>query len=125
MKIIDWESWFSDVKKNTRLIDQYIALYPSDLNGDKSEKAFTLKSFRSVWQKVLLLKIFIEHLCHIDQLLYGRCMTLWNYFDKDLDLKQMVFFRKLLKFIQMISKMIDNKYSKACKGKCQDNKLSN
>ena len=125
MKNTEWQDWFNDVKKNTRLIEHYIALYSSELNADNNNEtaepntndSFTLNSFRSVWQKVLLLKFFIEHLCHIDQALYVRCITLWNYFEKDLDLKEMKHFAKLFKFIKMISNMMDKKYSVTCKGK--------
>ena len=60
MIIKEWQVWFNDVKKNTRLIEQYIALYSSELNIEnkkaatesKTNDTLTLKSFRSVWQKV-------------------------------------------------------------------------
>ncbi len=125
MIIKEWQVWFNDVKKNTRLIEQYIALYSSELNIEnkkaaiesKTNDTLTLKSFRSVWQKVLLLKFFIEHFCHIDQSLYICCITLWNFFDKDLDLKEMKYFARLLKFIKMISIVMDKKCLVTCKGK--------
>ena len=125
MIIKEWQVWFNDVKKNTRLIEQYIALYSSELNIEnkkaaiesKTNDTLTLKSFRSVWQKVLLLKFFIEHLCHIDQSLYIRCITLWNFFDKDLDLKEMKYFARLLEFIKFISIVMDKKCLVTCKGK--------
>ena len=123
MKISDWVDWFGMVKKNSALIESYIGFDTNDFNNNIKETSSHTEDiggridFKPIWQKVNLLKFFIEHLCPLDEFLYNRCITLWNFFDTSIDLKKFIHFEKLLKFFTNISKAIINKLSIGCKGK--------
>ena len=124
MKVLEWEGWFTNVKKYTFLIETYMNLFPcTDYNnnqtneidtGDSESETYAL--FKSLWQRVTVLKFFIEHLCHIDKVLYIRCITLWNFFDQSFDIKKEQYFSKLTKFIKSISNTMNKKYLTQCKG---------
>ena len=120
MKRAEWENWFKDVKMNSLLVETYLGLCPTDQNnnvvGDCGIYEKINVEFKSLWQKVNLVKMFIEHLCHIDKLLYARCINLWNYFDASLDLKSFEYFEKLLKFVRLISGPMSKKYLNQCRG---------
>jgi len=122
MEIAEWNSWFGKAKKNSVLVESYISLEAKDLNNNiKASNSLTETiDFIPVWQKVNLLKSFIEHLCLIDDFLYKRCIALWGYFDNasnSFDLKKFSHFKKLLTFTRAISKPIICKLSTECKGK--------
>ena len=116
MNPADWENWFTNVKKVSFLVENFINLFPCDNNNNNEQFLDKYGEFKSLWQKVTLLKFFIEHLCHLDKLLYLRCITLWNSFDKSIELKNFKYFEKLLKFLKNISTMMEKKYTLVCKG---------
>lgn len=112
MKTNEWEIWFDNVKKGSLLVENFLNTFTIDEDN--------LIDFETLWQKVSLLKFFIEHLCHIDKLIYVRCFTLWKEFDNlenPVDFKRIDCFTKLLKFISLLSTAILRKYTAECKGK--------
>ncbi len=122
MEIAEWNSWFGKAKKNSVLVESYISLEAKDLNNNikASNSLNETIDFIPVWQKVNLLKSFIEHLCPIDDFLYKRCNTLWKYFDNasnSFDLKKFLHYQRLVKFTSTISQAIISKLSTECKGK--------
>ena len=116
MNHADWENWFTNVKKVSFLVENFINLFPCDNNNNDEQFLEKYVEFKSLWQKVTLLKFFIEHLCHLDKFFYLRCITLWNSFDKSIDLKSFKYFQKLLKFLKNISNLMEKKYAVVCKG---------
>ncbi len=123
MNISSWNNWFAKVKKNSTLIESYISQDTQDFNNNVKDASTlteqqTIRNidFKPIWQKVNLLKFFIEHLCPLDEFLYKRCITLWNYFSASIDLKKFDDFQKLLKFFAMISKSVTHKLLTECKG---------
>ena len=117
MKAEDWNNWFIKVKKNSALIEHYVSHFPSDENNNSVESnSANYVDFKPLWQKVNVVKFFIEHVCHIDQILYKRCIMLWKAFDTPLDLKKIEHFEKLLKFLKTISNAMTAKYTIQCKG---------
>ena len=111
MKSNEWYQWFENVKKGSLLVENYLNKFI--LDDDDS------LDFQSLWQKVSLLKFFIEHLCHIDKIIYTRCFTLWKEFDNaenTVDFKRIDCFNKLMKFLKNISISLLRKYVAECQG---------
>jgi E3 ubiquitin-protein ligase RNF213 len=114
MKQKDWEEWFKKAKKFMLLIENFIDLFPAE---DEYKEDYS--EFKSIWHKVTILKLFIENVCHLDQNLYIKCIQLWNYLDRagedqkiKVDLKKEESFRKLVDFLEKMSKSLKKK----CKG---------
>ena len=106
MKASDWDSWFAKAQRASSLIERFILQFPVDSN---------LEEFRSLWQKVLILQSYVEHLCSVHEMLYVRCITLWNFFRDGVDLKRFESFEKLINFLSSISENMSKKLAH-CKG---------
>ena len=110
MKQQEWNDWFKKAKKFSLLIETFISLFPQQ----KEEQDYS--EFRSVWQKVVILKFFIENVCHIDDRMYVKCIQLWNYLDinkkMNVNLKIYESFERLIKFLDIMNKS----FRKKCNG---------
>ncbi len=120
MKQLEWNEWFKRTKKFSLLIETFIRLFPQDKENEKEEEEYS--QFRSIWHRVVILKFFIENICHIDDKMYVRCIQLWNYLDTEMqgeiqrkikiNFKKYQSFERLMKFLDMINKSL----LKHCKG---------
>lgn len=89
-------------------------------NGYDGSGGQDKREFRSFWERVCVIKYYIDHLCKTDVVPYNLCIYLWNNLNmRDLDLKQAASFDKVIIFVNMIKNFITieiaNKVDK-CKG---------
>ena len=110
----DWKIWFADIKNSSQIIESYIQFYSRKFDHETKE-------LNSLWQRCILVKLFIQHFCSLDALLFKRCIILWNFFTNDdsIDFKTLNTFERLEKFLEMLYKPYQgtlSKENKVCKG---------
>jgi hypothetical protein len=111
----DWKLWSSNVENVSQIIEAYLNSF-SHLDEIDSD-------LKSLWQRCILIKLFVQHICPLNNLIYKRCVTLWNFFTPDagqtaqkIDLKSGDTFSKLIKFLNMLLKLINSNKRKKCEG---------
>lgn len=99
MKKVEWLDWLEKVKYSSHLIENFL-----HLNESHSEN-----EFRSYWQKVSIMKYFIEHLCKPNDSLYLRCFYIWKKLEGEFDIKKMDSFNKIINFVDITNRCIAEK----------------
>ena len=112
MKMNEWQEWFFNCINVVQLIKIY-------LNLDTKTELLKDIEFEALWQKVILTKFFIEHLCYNEEILFKRCIAFWNYFDNKTNFKTFETYQKFVQILKTFNTVVKKEKSKEvekCKG---------
>ena len=116
MEISEWQEWFIKCKNAVILIKAYMNL---DLDANLTKDP----EFEALWEKVILVKFYIEHICYNEEFLFNRCIVLWNFFKEKTNFKKYETFQLFTKILKSINNMLKKqkiKDAEKCTG-CSSN----
>ena len=119
--IEDWNKLFTDVESSSFLIEAFIKQFYTALNSsDSLINKDRLKEFKSLWERVTIARLFIEHVqTEVKKDMYTYCTRLWRYLKDPIDFKSSKTVEQLIKYIDNTSigrKRLYEKEMKICKG---------
>ena len=134
MGISEWNKWFTIVSNGSYLIEKYLKLFihpslsSSTLHNNNNNIEQSLMQFTSLWERVIVIKLFIQHVCTSKaQHMYSYCIRLWGFIKDPTNFKTKSTLDDLITFKSTILKGQETgvlKQSKqVCKG-CGANRIN-
>ena len=122
IQIENWNKLFNDAENSSFLIDAFIKQFYNNSENSSSDDLMNekFKKFKSLWERVTISKLFIEHVCtDFSKDMYTFCTRLWNYLKDPIDFKSSRTVEQFIQYINSISfnrKRLYEKELKTCKG---------
>jgi hypothetical protein len=123
-----WTNWLEDIAKTSHLIDDFIQVFinspKNNMNLVGQDHANSIAEFKSLWERSITLKLFIENVCKDTEKLYKHCIRLWNLLKDPIDYKKQKSIKELINFLNIVIKASKNQYKlqlKKCAGCMEDN----
>ena len=124
MEQANWTRWLEDISKTSHLIDDFIRNFiNSPKQGiyklDGQDHQNSISEFKSLWEREITLKLFIENVCKDFEKLYKHCIRLWNLLKDPIDFKKQKSIKELISFLNIIIKASKAQYLnqlKTCNG---------
>ncbi|KAK3600077.1 hypothetical protein CHS0354_016454, partial [Potamilus streckersoni] len=101
-KIEGQASWMKKVLCYRPVVEQCLTFYPELIFS------YDVMRIRQIWTRVMVMKLFIEHVGTIDRgedhFSVKHCMLLWQMSESVVDLRQVVSFEEVEKFLKICNK---------------------
>jgi hypothetical protein len=120
----NWKTWLENISKTAYLIDDFIQNFITSLKHgmnklDIERHQVSIKEFKSLWEREITLKLFIENVCKDADKLFKHCIRLWNLLKDPIDFKKQKSISELINFLNIIIKAAKTQYTsqlKKCSG---------
>lgn len=115
MKANEWNEWLENMNTYRELIE-LVLLQQKTTNAANDEKKQSLRSF---WERVSVIKYFIEDLCKPEIVQYKLSYSLWQSLGSNANMKKIESFKKVITYVDIVNRLtrkdIENQAEK-CKG---------
>lgn len=115
MKANEWNEWLENMNIYRELIELVI-LQQKTTNATNDEMKQALRSF---WERVSVIKYFIEDLCKPEIVQYKLSYSLWQSLGSNANMKKTESFEKVIRYVDIVNRLtrkdIENQAEK-CKG---------